>query len=33
VISCTVERHRIMKMEVIADPERLRRLNLTLFSD
>jgi len=33
VISCTVERHRITKMEVIADPERLRRLNLAVFPD
>jgi RNA polymerase sigma factor (sigma-70 family) len=33
VISCTVERHRITKMEVIADPERLRRLNLTVFPE
>jgi RNA polymerase sigma factor (sigma-70 family) len=33
VISCTVEGHRITKMEVIADPERLRRLNLAVFPD
>ena len=33
VIACTVEGHRITKMEVIADPERLRRLNLTVFPD
>jgi RNA polymerase sigma factor (sigma-70 family) len=33
VISCTVERRRITKMEVIADPERLRRLNLAVFPD
>src|SRR5581483_10036354 len=29
VISCTVEGGKIKKMEVIADPEHLRRLNLT----
>jgi RNA polymerase sigma factor (sigma-70 family) len=33
VISCTVEGHRITKMEVIADPERLRRLKLTVFPE
>ncbi len=33
LISCTVKGHRITKMEVIADPERLRRLNLAVFPD
>jgi RNA polymerase sigma factor (sigma-70 family) len=33
VILCTVEGQRITKMEVIADPERLRRLNLAVFPD
>jgi RNA polymerase sigma factor (sigma-70 family) len=33
VILCTVEGHRITKMEVIADPKRLRRLNLAVFAD
>ncbi len=33
VISCTVEGGKIKKMEVIADPEHLRRLNLTVFPD
>jgi RNA polymerase sigma-70 factor, ECF subfamily len=33
VISCTVEKHRIAKMEVIADPKRLRRQNLAVFPD
>jgi RNA polymerase sigma factor (sigma-70 family) len=33
VISCTIERRRITKMEVIADPERLRGLNLNVFPD
>jgi hypothetical protein len=33
VISCAVEGHKITKMEVIADPERLRRLNLAVFPD
>jgi RNA polymerase sigma factor (sigma-70 family) len=32
VIVCTIEGYRITKMEVIADPKRLRRLNLTVFS-
>jgi hypothetical protein len=30
-VNGTVEGHRITKMEVIADPERLRRLNLAVF--
>ncbi len=33
VISCTIEGRRITKMEVIADPERLRKLNLAAFPD
>jgi RNA polymerase sigma factor (sigma-70 family) len=33
IILCRVEGHRITKMEVIADPERLRRLNLTVFPE
>ncbi|HZQ21907.1 MAG TPA: sigma-70 family RNA polymerase sigma factor [Terriglobales bacterium] len=33
VISCTVEGGKIKKMEVIADPEHLRKLNLTVFPD
>ena len=33
VISCTVKGGRITEMEVIADPERLRRLNLAVFPD
>lgn len=31
VISCAVERGKIKKMDVIADPERLRKLDLTIF--
>ena len=33
VISCIVERQRITKMEVIADPKRLRKLNLVVFPE
>jgi RNA polymerase sigma-70 factor (ECF subfamily) len=33
VISCTVKRRRITKMQVIADPERLRRLKLIVFPE
>jgi RNA polymerase sigma factor (sigma-70 family) len=33
VISCTIAGRRITKMEVIADPERLGKLNLTVFPD
>jgi ketosteroid isomerase-like protein len=33
VIACTIEGHRITKMEVIADPQRLRRLDLAVFPD
>ncbi|MFN7995995.1 MAG: sigma-70 family RNA polymerase sigma factor [Bryobacteraceae bacterium] len=32
VISCKVKRHRISKMEVIANPERLRKLDLAVFT-
>ena len=33
VIRCTLKGHRIAAMEVIADPEHLRRLNLSVFPD
>lgn len=33
VISCTVEGRKITKMEVIADPKRLRKLGLKVFRD